>query len=941
MVMSYAQLLHSIPEALRKLYREYENVSKKLINTKWSIEFNSICLKEDLQPKYSRIKHHDPAKRSTEATRRYEKNLVEQENKEKARSMKSLENTKTSLLEEIELYECNVELKKPVSLELSNILRNSENVAKTRIMKKLNNLYHSSNKIDSEKSICFKNSSDCFINLSSHVLSTEEKEFLNLGLNCHIQPNYSRINKQANIEILYQKLLDLKSKNQIDLKPELEERLRSEGTKHRNPRHNSILTRSLKEAAKNLKNNNDIVIRKADKSSVYVIMNKSEYLSKVNDLLKDTSKFKHISSNPTEDLKKNTNEVIDAVNAVIGDIKLPNIVGDYQPGYLYGNVKIHKEGNPLRPIISQIPTPTYNLAKSLNKIISPFIPNQYTIKSTNDFLDILHSNNCNGVIGSLDVESLFTNVPIDETIGIILKHVFNHPTIAPPKIPPKLLQRLLELCTKESPFKSPEGKLYQQIGGVAMGSPLGPTFANFYMGELENKVFENPNLKPLIYARYVDDIFIVVKSEKEMINLQHIFQENSVLNFTYEIGVAGKLPFLDVEVNNKESKFETSVYHKPTDQGKCLNFNSECPEKYKLSVINNYINRAYKISDTWPKFHQEISHIRQMLVNNNYPNKLFDDQLKKFLDKIQSKEETSEKQQQIPIYYESQMHNNYKIEERTIKDIVYNNTKCVDRDNKLNLIIYYKSPKTANFVIKNNMSPITTKLQQSNVVYKFSCPLPHSQAVEYVGLCTTTLSRRLTYHGQDGSIHKHFKNYHNSKPTREQLTENTVIIDKASDRYRLTIKEALHIIKTGPLINKQYDNFSNILKLYSHKTNTEKIRTNTKLSLPNPLTQTSSPLSLSQNPHTTQHPEISILQTSIHTPENSSNNVGNEEYMPDMNRVLLKFGIDTSKLRTVPLKQYEKEMFLTVTSIDDDESPYISQRIKSMTREAHYTKKKF
>ena len=239
------------------------------------------------------------------------------------------------------------------------------------------------------------------------------------------------------------------------------------------------------------------------------------------------------------------------------------------------------------------------------------------------------------------------------------------------------------------------------------------------------------------------------------------------------------------------------------------------------------------------------------------------------------------------------------------------------------------------------MSPNTNKLQQSNVVYKFSCPLPHSQAVEYVGLCTTTLSRRLTYHGQDGSIHKHFKNYHNSKPTREQLTENTVILDRASDRYRLTIKEALHIIKTGPLINKQYDNFSNILKLYIHKTNTEKIRTNTKLSLPNPLTQTSSSSSLSQNPHTTQHPEISILQTSIHTPENSSNNVGNEEYMPDMNRVLLKFGIDTSKLRTVPLKQYEKEMFLTVTSIDDDESPYISQRIKSMTREAHYTKKKF
>ena len=44
--MSYAKLLHSVPDGLRKLYRQYENVSKKLINTKWSIEFNSTCIKE-------------------------------------------------------------------------------------------------------------------------------------------------------------------------------------------------------------------------------------------------------------------------------------------------------------------------------------------------------------------------------------------------------------------------------------------------------------------------------------------------------------------------------------------------------------------------------------------------------------------------------------------------------------------------------------------------------------------------------------------------------------------------------------------------------------------------------------------------------------------------------------------------------------------------------
>ena len=928
--MSYANLLHSIPEELRKLYREYENISKKIINTKWSITFNSMCLKENLQPNHSRIKHHDPAKRRTAATRQYESYLVEQENKEKARTMKSFEEQKTELLEKIESYKCNVELKKPVFSELCEILKNSDNVAKTRIMKKLNNLYHGSYNIDPVKSICVKNSTDSFINLSSHVLSNEEREFLNLGLNCHVQPKYSKVDKQANIEILYQNLLELKSKNQIDMKPEIADRLRSEGSKHRNPIHNSILTKSLRTAAKNLKNNEDIVIRRADKSAIYVIMNKSEYLHKVKDLLKDTSKFKQISNNPTERLKQEANKVIEALNAASDDIKLPKIIGDFQPGYTYGNVKIHKDGYPLRPIISQIPTPTYNLAKSLNKIISPFIPSKYTVKSSNDFIDLLHSSNCSGIIGSLDVESLFTNVPIDTTIDIILKHVYNHPTIAPPKIPPKILQRLLELCTKEAPFKCPEGKLYQQIGGVAMGSPLGPTFANFYMGELENNIFENHEEKPLIYVRYVDDIFVLVKSEEELINLKHTFQEHSVLNFTYEIGVASKLPFLDILVHNNGTKFETSVYHKPTDQGKCLNYNSECPDKYKLSVINNYLNRAYRISDTWQKFHQEIAHIRQTLVNNNYPNTVFDNQLRNFLEKKQSKEEPLKNKQLIPIYYESQMHKNYKIEERIIKDIVYNNTKCLDESSKINLVFYYKSPKTANFVMKNDMSPTTTMLQQSNVVYKFTCPLPHSQAVEYVGLCQTTLSRRLTYHGQDGGIHKHFKNCHNVKPTREQLTENTIIIDRASDRYRLAIKEALHIIQIGPIINTQYDNFSNILKLYSHRINMEK--TSNRPSI----TQTTS-LSQSQGPPNNQHLETSEFLSSAH----NSNNFNEDEYMPDMKTILLWFKIDITQFRTISLKKYEKEMLLTKISTGDIESPTISQRIKSLVRKTRSTKNSF
>ena len=134
------------------------------------------------------------------------------------------------------------------------------------------------------------------------------------------------------------------------------------------------MSSELKNAAKELKNNEKLVIRKADKSSTYVILNKNYYLDKINEMLNDTSKSKHITKNPTDELKQKANTLISSLNAAQDNIHLQKIIGDYSPGYIYGNVKIHKDGNPLRPIISQVPTPTYHLPKSLNKIITPYMP---------------------------------------------------------------------------------------------------------------------------------------------------------------------------------------------------------------------------------------------------------------------------------------------------------------------------------------------------------------------------------------------------------------------------------------------------------------------------------------------------------------------------------------------------------------------------------------
>ena len=120
-------------------------------------------------------------------------------------------------------------------------------------------------------------------------------------------------------------------------------------------------------------------------------MNRDDYIFKINNILNDRTKFKKIQKDPTKLLKAQVNRLIESVNGVSGQQKLNKIIGEYEPGYIYGNVKTHKAENPLRPIISQIPTPSYKLAKKLNDFIRPYIPSDYSLKSTDEFIDLLRS----------------------------------------------------------------------------------------------------------------------------------------------------------------------------------------------------------------------------------------------------------------------------------------------------------------------------------------------------------------------------------------------------------------------------------------------------------------------------------------------------------------------------------------------------------------------
>ena len=151
-----------------------------------------------------------------------------------------------------------------------------------------------------------------------------------------------------------------------------------------------------------------------------------------------------------------------------------------KPEKLYGLIKVHKINNPARPVVSMIGTPEYKLAKFLDSVIKPSIPDKYMLSLTNHFIEKLKQEKVQShqILVSFGVVSLFTNVPLEETTQIIANYLFDKDNSNTPPMEKHAFIKLMKLATQGMFLHN--GELFKQIDGVAMGSPLGPTLANFF-----------------------------------------------------------------------------------------------------------------------------------------------------------------------------------------------------------------------------------------------------------------------------------------------------------------------------------------------------------------------------------------------------------------------------------------------------------------------------
>jgi predicted GIY-YIG superfamily endonuclease len=390
------------------------------------------------------------------------------------------------------------------------------------------------------------------------------------------------------------------------------------------------------------------------------------------------------------------------------------------------------------------------------------------------------------------------------------------------------LKKLLIICTQESHFQF-NGNYYDQIDGVAMGSPLGPLFANIFMDEFEQKhMHQLKELGVKTWMRYVDDVFSVIENTSCSENiLNFINNQHQNIKFTIEVEKNNKIPFLDTCVTRKEIGFQTSIYHKPTFTGVYLNWTSLTARKYKISLIYCLCDRIWKISSDPNEREKEFRKLKHTLAKNEYPEHIIENEIEKFINnrtksapqQLQENLQTeTASEQQTPeeinntIGFQQLPVQQLPAKEKQTKYIVlpYSNNKVDTIANKLtklvnstfesvDLRIAFKAPNEIGkmFPFKDNIKENHLK---SLVVYKIKCETCNQC---YIGKTERILTHRIKEHNnskKESAIQTHKR----LNPTHQIDASNIEIIDRADTNFKLMLKEMLHINKQKPELNTQH-----------------------------------------------------------------------------------------------------------------------------------------
>ncbi|KAJ1153242.1 hypothetical protein NDU88_006003 [Pleurodeles waltl] len=352
-------------------------------------------------------------------------------------------------------------------------------------------------------------------------------------------------------------------------------------------------------------------------------------------LLGNTRHYKRLSRDPTIDVQEE-------ITFLVSKGKENNWITDHEASYLtqtnpkipyfYILPKVHKGKIPPpgRPIVSGIGSALEPLSKFVDYFLQPIVKRIPTyLKDTTHVLLLLESiafDKSKELLITLDVESLYTNIPQEATLEVISNLLDIHMGVSQTQTPPGFILDLAHLALTRNYFKF-EDSFFLQTQGTSMGSTFAPSLACLYVDHIERHTIlheDNPYRDQIkLWKRYIDDVLLIWTGSKEEAQAFAIWLNgaNPFLTFTMNIG-GKKLPFLDLLIFEQDGGLATEVYYKPTDCNNLLQYQSFHPRALRDNFPVGQFLRLRRNCSSVTDYRKHAEKLSTKLHTKDYPTHL-------------------------------------------------------------------------------------------------------------------------------------------------------------------------------------------------------------------------------------------------------------------------------------------------------------------------------
>lgn len=292
---------------------------------------------------------------------------------------------------------------------------------------------------------------------------------------------------------------------------------------------------------------------------------------------------------------------------------------------IYGLFKVHKDGFPVRPIVSATNCASKELEKWMREkltIIAKRI-GRHQIRNANELFEKLDGKKLNGtnhVLVTFDFDSMFTNIPFQTTKGIIEKlyYLIEDET----SMPVNVFIEALSFIIEESPFFTFEGEVYLQSEGLAMGNSLSQVLAEITTSYLMNEALAGFGKEISFIFKYVDDLIGAMDENiLEAVKLAIEETHNGMGLKLVAENDSQEVDYLQMKVGRDATSGNTIYFkwsQKEFGAKRILDFHSFHPLKMKENIVREYIRTALRLTSV-SYLNESINILKKTLFNSNYP----------------------------------------------------------------------------------------------------------------------------------------------------------------------------------------------------------------------------------------------------------------------------------------------------------------------------------